>query len=92
MASFDIKSLFTNIPLDETIKITCDKLYDNNNNYDIPPLSKNNFMKLLEFATKEILFIFNNTLYSQVDGVAMGNPLGPTLANIFLCYWEEIWL
>ena len=22
----------------------------------------------------------------------MGSPLGPTLANVFLCYWEEIWL
>ena len=22
----------------------------------------------------------------------MGSPLGPTLANIFLCYWEEIWI
>ena len=27
-----------------------------------------------------------------IDGVAMGSPLGPTLANVFLCYWEEIWL
>lgn len=39
MASFDIKSLFTNIPLDETIKITGDLLYDSNN-YNIPPMSK----------------------------------------------------
>ena len=22
----------------------------------------------------------------------MGSPLGPTLANVFLCHWEEIWL
>ena len=35
---------------------------------------------------------FNGTYYEQVDGVAMGSPLGPTLANIFLCHWEEIWL
>ena len=28
----------------------------------------------------------------QCDGVAMGSPLGPTLANIFLCDWEEIWI
>ena len=37
-------------------------------------------------------FIFNGTYYKQVDGVAMGSPLGPTLANIFLCHWEEIWI
>ena len=22
----------------------------------------------------------------------MGSPLGPTFANIFLCYYEQIWL
>ena len=37
-------------------------------------------------------FLFNGTLYKQVDGVAMGSPLGPTLANAFMCYWEEKWL
>ena len=30
--------------------------------------------------------------YTQCDGVAIGSPLGPTLANIFLRYWEDIWL
>lgn len=91
MTSFDIKSLFTNIPLDETIKIACNLLYDNDQ-FVTPPMSKIDFKKLLEMATKEILFIFNDKLYSQIDGVAMGNPLGPTLANIFLCYYEQIWL
>ena len=38
------------------------------------------------------LIIFNGVYYSQVDGVAMGSPLGPTLANLFLAYHEEKWL
>ena len=37
-------------------------------------------------------FLFNDILYKQVDGVAMGSPLGPTLANAFMCHWEEKWL
>ena len=37
-------------------------------------------------------FIFNNLLYKQVDGVGMGLPLGPTFANIFLCFHEKKWL
>ena len=77
MASFDIKSLFTNIPLDETIGIAVDNLYDNDN-FSLPPFSKSYFRTLLEIAVKEVLFIFNNVMYSQFDGVAMGNPLGPT--------------
>ena len=36
--------------------------------------------------------MFNGKYYSQLDGVAMGSPLGPTLANIFLCHHEEKWL
>ena len=55
-------------------------------------LCKKEFRSLLELATKESLFSFNKEYYSQVDGVAMGSPLGPTLANIFLCLYEEIWL
>ena len=31
-------------------------------------------------------------MYKQIDGVAMGSPLGPTLANAFLCFHEQIWL
>ena len=55
-------------------------------------LSKQYFTKLLEFAVKDVLFIFNNILYCQIDGIGMGNPLGPTLANIFLCHHEVNWL
>ena len=47
---------------------------------------------LLTLATKTSFFIFNNKFYSQNDGVSMGSPLGPTLANAFLCYHEKMWL
>lgn len=46
MASLDIKSLFTNIPLDETINIAANLLYDNNN-LNVPPIPKNYFINLL---------------------------------------------
>ena len=39
--------------------------------------------KLLQFAVKNGLFIFNDKLYQQIDDVAIGNHLGPTLANLF---------
>ena len=55
-------------------------------------LSKIEFKELLSLATKESYFIFNGQLYKQVDGVAMGSPLGPTLANTFLVHFEKNWL
>ena len=41
---------------------------------------------------RENHFIFDGELYDQIDGVAMGSPLGPTLANIFMCALEKRYL
>ena len=90
MTSFDVDSLFTNIPLDETINICVKKLFGRKHKFK--GFSRSQFKSLLEFAVKDNLILFNGKYYIQVDGVAMGSPLGPTLANIFLCHWEEIWL
>ena len=90
LASFDVKSLFTNIPLDETIEICISE----STRLNLIPygLTKKQYRILLELAVKESVFIFDNQLYIQKDGVAMGSPLGPTLANLFLCYHENKWL
>ena len=43
----------------------------------------------LFLCTKNVHFSFNNQIYIQVDGVAMGSPLGPVLANIFMVELES---
>ena len=43
-------------------------------------------------ATKGSYFILNGLLYKQIDGIAIGSPLGPSLANAFLSYHEKNWL
>lgn len=48
------------------------------------------FKSLLEVAARESVFVFNIKLYKQLDGVAMGSSLGPTLANTFLCYHKKM--
>jgi len=90
MASLDIESLFTNIPLEEVIDICCNQLFLNKTS--INGLNKRDLNKLLRLATQENIFMFNGNYYKQKDGVAMGSPLGPILANIFLCYHEKRWL
>ena len=47
---------------------------------------------MLTLVTKEPYFLFDGELYQQVDSVAMGSPLGLTIANIFLCHYVDIWL
>ena len=90
MASLDVESLFTNILLKETINNSVNDLH-NKNLYN-GKLNKSDLLKLLETATSESSFIFDFLLYKQIDGVAMGSPLGPTLANAFLCHYEKEWL
>ena len=55
-------------------------------------ISKSDFRNLLLMSTKGTVFYFNGHYYSQKDGVAMGSPLGPALANAFLCHHEASWL
>ena len=43
----------------------------------------------MKTATTSVEFSFNNSMYRQIDGVAMGSPFGPTLANIFVGYYES---
>ena len=58
-----------------------------NATYDLN-LTKMDLVDLLSVATKGQLFQFNGTLYEQTDGVAMGSPLGPLLANVFMSHIE----
>ena len=76
--------------MEETIKICCDSLYKNREL--LSNISKNQFEKLLRPALCSNCFFFDGIVYQQVDGVAMGSPLGPSLANAFLAHYEQTWL
>ena len=51
---------------------------------------KNEINKLLTIYTKNVHFSFNNDIYVQIDGFAMGSPLGPVIANIFMVELESV--
>jgi hypothetical protein len=88
LASFDVESLFTNVPLNETIEIILNDIYTTKNDR-FHGLSRRQLKRLLEIATQKSHFLFDGEYYDQVDGVAMGSPLGPTLANIFMSHFEK---
>ena len=53
---------------------------------------RKDLQKLFQFVTSQTNFLFNGNMYDQVDGVAMGSPLAPILANIFMGYHEKEWI
>ena len=89
LVSYDITSLFTNIPLQGTIDIAINLIFNHNPNLNI---TRKELKKLFLFATSQTHFIFNRKFYNQINGVAMGFPLAPVLANIFIEFHESKWL
>ena len=53
-------------------------------------LSKDSFRELLIRIMSESLILFDQQFYKKHDGVTMGYPLGPMIANVFLCYHKKI--
>ena len=79
MVSYDVVSLFTNVPLIEVINLAIDLILDKCPNFK---MSRLQLKKLFLFATSQTHFLFDGTYYDQVDGVAMGSSLGPVLENL----------
>ena len=46
---------------------------------------------MLELTHLDSFYIFDGKYYKQKNGVAMGSPLVPTVANVFLCPFDEQW-
>ena len=91
LASFDVVSLFTNIPLERTISMLVDELFADSEvfTFEEVSFSRAKFEEALRLAVCNQHFIFDGKVFVQTDGVAMGSPLGPLLANFFLSHVEK---
>ena len=91
LVSYDVSALFTNVPVDESIRTLARKAFKEdwfNKKYNLN-ITEADLIELLEVSTKNQLFQFQGVLYEQADGVAMGSPLRPLMANAFMCNIEE---
>ena len=89
MASLDVESLFTNVPIVDTIDIISDYVYRNCDK--LPPQIPETILRaMLELCTSKSPFISpTGQIYHQIDGVAMDSPLGPTFANYYMGHLEN---
>ncbi|CAF1146977.1 unnamed protein product, partial [Didymodactylos carnosus] len=94
MVSFDIQNLYTQIPIAQTIQIILSKMYPHiTQNHQCQKqvhstkhfcpncLNRETLKTLLEMATTQSHFLFNNQLYEQIDGLFMGSPLAAIMAD-----------
>ncbi|XP_026741900.1 uncharacterized protein LOC113503954 [Trichoplusia ni] len=81
MVSFDITSLFTNVPVDEVIRIITTLL----GGTTLPT----GYVESITYCLKSGYFLWRGDFYLQIDGVAMGSPLAPVVANIFMEWFEK---
>ena len=88
MQIFDVTRLSTNIPLQQTINIAINLIFNHNPDLNITRKE----LKKAVFTTSQTRFIFNNNFYNQIDGVAMGFFLAPVLVNFFMGFHESKWL
>ena len=85
--SYDVESLFTSIPLNDTIDFICEKIYVHKK---LQPICKKSiFKKLLYKLTTECTFSATGKLRKQVDGVSMGGTLSVTLSECFMNKMER---
>ena len=84
MTSFDITSLFTNVPVDFTINLILDSVFRRSDEFN--GLNSRCMKKLLEWVVKTTTFQFKGRFYRQIDGVAMGSPIAPLMADVCMNY------
>ena len=89
MVPFDVKSLFTNIPVDFVTDIILKEIYGSDSTKKVYGMTKRQFRNLLVWTTKRTTLNFNGSFYEQIDGVGMGSPIAPAFADIFMNYVIE---
>ena len=80
IVTIDLSALYTNIPQDEGIEAVTEALQERNNK-DVPTEF---IIRMLEIVLKHNVFEFNNELFIQLIGTAMGSRPAPSYANLFM--------
>ncbi len=88
--SFDVESLFTNVPVAETLAVFRSLLSSDPTLGDRTQLTVEEIMSLMEIVLTSCYFRSFDGLFLQTEGVAMGGSLGPIAANIFMAHFEEL--
>ena len=82
MVSFDVVSLFTAIPVNKACEYIRNKLNNDTTLHLRTSLNTDDIISLLEFTLSNNYFVYNDRVYKQIHGCAMGSPVSPIVANL----------
>ena len=83
MVSFDVRALYTSLPLTRTIDVVRKRLEEDDSWTHGTPLQSSHIVELLDLCLTSTYFSFQDRFYWIKDGVAMGSPVSSVVANIF---------
>ena len=89
MVSFDVESLFTNVPIDAAVQAALQRLENDPSLADRTTLTPAQIADLLTFVLRSTYFQYNGSIYEQKDGAAMGSPVSAVIANLYMESFEE---
>ena len=94
LSSYDVSALFTSVPIDPALNIIKDLLDKDTTLKERTVMEVSDIILLLEFCRMEFClkntyFSFQDQFYEQVEGAAMGSPVSPIVANLYMEYLEQ---
>ena len=89
LSSYDVSALFTSVPVDPALNIIKDLLVNDHTLKERTVMEVGDIILLLEFCLKNTYFSFQDQFYEQVEGAAMGSPVSPIVANLYMEYLEQ---
>lgn len=76
LVSFDVVSLFTRVPVNDAMNL-------------LQPHFQPDIINLFRHALSSTYFLYDGRFYEQTDGIAMGSPLSPAIANFYMEHFEQ---
>ena len=89
LSSCDVSALLTLVPVDPALMIIKDLLEKDHTLKERTVLAVSDIILLLEFCLKNTYFSFQDQFYEQVEGAAMGSPVSPIIANLYMEHLEQ---
>ncbi|XP_033110305.1 uncharacterized protein LOC117111499 [Anneissia japonica] len=90
LVSFDVESLFTSVPVDQACILAKHKLEQDSTLQERTSLTPQDIYGLLYHCLSSTTFRWRTEFYKQTQGAAMGSPLSPVIANLFMEEFERI--